>query len=494
MLFERKITNSKAFAIVQPAVYFHNATNSQLDSFCDKVPYLHLLGRDTINENGINNLIKLARLVGKTSYLFDDLLYQSFRRFLNTPHHSPDVGINITYTPRQKILIESSAGTRQKIRGVAGSGKTKVLAGRAVNAYCRTQNTVLVLTFNLTLRNYIHDRISEVRLSFPWSGFEITNYHQFFKQQANNYNLSYDDFFMADDENFFDSVTESIQRYDAILVDEVQDYNQSWLKILVKYFLSSDGEFVVFGDEKQNIYNRKMGEDRFPQIPTILGRWNELKQSFRLDNATLQITQAFQRQYFVNRYVLDEDVEPQQNNLFDEKGAIIYQSVAGGSIDDLYNLIQTKISEINVHPNDIVILASAYESIRELEYRFRTLKHENTTNAGETKEEFDRNKSMYGEGTKKFKQALDEIRHGRKLHFWANAGTTKFCTIHSFKGWEADTVILIVSEMQNTDNDICLDELMYVALTRTQRNLMIVDTTTNGRYSNFFKTMSLVEL
>ena len=54
----------------------------------------------------------------------------------------------------QRKLSESSM-TQQKISGVAGSGKTQVLAFRAINALKRTGGDVLILTYNITLANYL---------------------------------------------------------------------------------------------------------------------------------------------------------------------------------------------------------------------------------------------------------------------------------------------------------------------------------------------------
>lgn len=70
--------------------------------------------------------------------------------------------LNIVYTTKQKRLIISSP-KKQKVQGVAGSGKSLVLAARAVNALERTKGRILILTFNITLINYLHDRISDVR-------------------------------------------------------------------------------------------------------------------------------------------------------------------------------------------------------------------------------------------------------------------------------------------------------------------------------------------
>lgn len=488
LLFERKIKNTSVFSIVQPVVYFHKATQESVNNFCHAIKYMHILGVDSINENGINYLLSSTRLL-KKSPLFDDELYNSFRRFLNPPEHSPDVGKEIYYTQRQKELVSSAKGLHQKIKGVAGCGKTKVLARRAVNAYARSKETVLILTFNITLRNYIHDKISEVRLPFPWSVFEITNYHQFFKNQANNYNLSYDkDKFLqeASDEMFFESIKTDIRRYETILIDEIQDYEQPWLKILINYFLSSNGEFVVFGDEKQNIYGREMGDDKLPKVPTIVGRWNELKQSFRLDKKNLKIAKSFQDWYFVNKYIIDSESIPTQENLLEESGIFLYQPAFKMSFDEVYEIVRNMILKFKIHPNDIVILAPNINPIRELDYRFRIFSREKTAISAETKEEYDNLNLLYPSKGKKYEQELKEIRRGRKLHFWGNSGVMKFSTIHSFKGWESHTLILLISNIEGIEQGGCLDELIYVALTRVCKNLLVIDMT-SGHYQVFFQ-------
>ncbi|NJL55847.1 hypothetical protein HC928_12125, partial [bacterium] len=168
-LFERKIKDKRYFSIVQTAVYFHNESTENAQKFCFDVRYTHLLGHDALNARDFGTLLQKTRL-SRSSFLFDSVLYGSFKRFLKPPEHTPDVGKDIQYTKRQQDLITSQANLRQKVRGVAGCGKTKVLAGRAVSAYGRTKEQVLILTFNITLRNYIHDRLNEVRAPFPWSG------------------------------------------------------------------------------------------------------------------------------------------------------------------------------------------------------------------------------------------------------------------------------------------------------------------------------------
>ena len=70
--------------------------------------------------------------------------------WLNPPFHTIEQGMRLTLTDDQKKFAKSHPG-HYRVRGVAGSGKTQVLAYRAselASQGCR----VLVLTFNLTLR------------------------------------------------------------------------------------------------------------------------------------------------------------------------------------------------------------------------------------------------------------------------------------------------------------------------------------------------------
>lgn len=200
-LFKKNTTNKNNWATVNCAIYFHNASEQEvktfiLSNFQDKkyyrytkfINYFGILGNNSLNAHTIESLLSRFWL-SKPSYYFDNELYNSFLRYLKPPMHQLEDGIKTNYTKEQQELIRSEVRPHRKIKGVAGCGKTLVLAKRAVNAHLRTNGQVLILTYNLSLKNYIRDRINDVREDFAWNNFYITNYHQFFKTQANNYNL-----------------------------------------------------------------------------------------------------------------------------------------------------------------------------------------------------------------------------------------------------------------------------------------------------------------
>ena len=483
-LFEHNVDNPKSFGLVKTAVYFHKENTKTARDFCFGSGYTKIIGKDCLNNLNFDRFLQ-SIYFDRYSHFFDDELYRSFKRFLQPPIHNPDEGKEIVYTKKQETLIESYANKRQKVRGVAGCGKTKILARRAVSAYIRTQERVLILTFNLALRNYIHDRISEVRESFPWSGFYIINYHQFFNIEANNHNLKIANI-STDYEhlNFFESVKNNIIPYQTILIDEVQDYQTEWLRIIVNYFLAPQGELVVFGDEKQNIYGREMGSDRFPVIPTIVGAWNQLNTSFRMNSTILSLAQKFQSYYFATRYELDDSIDVPEHNIVTPtlEWQLKYYYKPQASSKTIFDLITTETKQIDLHPNDLTILALEQRIISNLEYCYRKNARENTAHTCETVEEYNKIYSSLKSGEAK-KAEIEKIRRGRKIHFWGNSGTVKLSTIHSYKGWEAHTLILIISETDERSNS---NELIYTALTRASDRLIIIDIDSDGQYQDFF--------
>ncbi|TOA74847.1 UvrD-helicase domain-containing protein, partial [Vibrio parahaemolyticus] len=70
-------------------------------------------------------------------------------------------GKAVSLDDKQAKLAVSCVG-KEKIKGVAGCGKTTIIAQRAVNAHERHKERVLIVTFNITLKNLIKDRISDI--------------------------------------------------------------------------------------------------------------------------------------------------------------------------------------------------------------------------------------------------------------------------------------------------------------------------------------------
>lgn len=480
-LHEQNIPTNKVWSTVNRMIYFHNATQDKTTRFCNQkecisstrdIKYFGIFGKDGLTQKALNDYFKLINFT-KPNSIFTDELYHDLQRYLRPPHHEIEEGIDIQYTKEQLPLIVSTAQARQKIKGPAGCGKTLVLAKRAVNAYIRTQRPILILTFNLSLKNYIRDRISDVKESFGWENFYITNYHQFIIDQANKYNLtlSINSF---DDVNFFNQVKNSIRPYAAIFIDEIQDYEQEWMDIIVNNFTNKETELVVFGDEKQNIYEHAIIEDtninqKELTIRGIPGQWNKsLQTTFRLGTEIATLAKAFQIKFLQKKYSIDEMAILQRLNF---EGHILeyYRATERTSVDKIVDLIYNQIKLYNIHPSDVAILGCTREYMRDVDYSIRTRYKEKTAITFDTKEEYAQNASNSEEKCK--------IRKNRLI---LRSGTIKISTIHSFKGWEIHTVILMIENNEHVN-----PELVYTGLTRAKQNLMIVNLG-NTTYDDFF--------
>lgn len=518
-LLELKLKEYKYWFIVNCAVFFYKEKHSDIRNFLltpfeqkkkflnqsnakqeayDKledaesnyITFLNknidLIGYDNLNLRDLKDLLK-RRWISKESTYFKDELYESFKRYLKPSFHSLDDGKNFSYTKKQLELSTSKVG-EQKIKGIVGAGKTLVLAKRAVNAHKRTNDKVLILTYNISLKNYIHDKISNVREDFYWSNFHIANYHDYYNSILNNLGIDFniptgfddwekwrkDVFF---EKNYYSNIdlfakhADQIEKYAAVLIDEVQDYQTIWLRIIKKYFLAEGGEFVVFGDSKQDIYNRVtlVNNKKELVIPESPGRWSELNQSFRLTPTITAFASSFQKRFLSETHLPDEFENLNfQSALFDR---VHYKYFGKLDFKGIASFIKSYSTKIGAHPNDVCALALSIEVIRELDYEYRKISKEKTYVMSETKEYYNHLKNLHSD-PKKLKKELEKIRKNKKLHFWMNSGMTKFSTVHSYKGWEIQTLFLIT----HTDTlESTYKELVYTGFTRCMRNLIIID-------------------
>ncbi len=295
------ITNNNFYKTIKVFVYFHNSTKNELNIFYKDALEALKIQKNNINKNYTNmthadyeikiyNIEKqikklerdmsmsfskdiISRLLKRItdiqkSRIFSDEIYQEFRRRLLPSEWVFQQGKPLLLDEKQERLAQS-CNECIKIRGVAGCGKTSILAKRALYAYQRHGN-VLILTFNNTLKNLLRDKLSHINHhSFgdkcDIHRMEISNYHQFFIDQLNNLGIKlevnknkneYEDSATYLRRDFF--INRTTYRYKTILIDEIQDYETAWIYIIRDFFLEKDGEMLLFGDRAQNIYDREL--------------------------------------------------------------------------------------------------------------------------------------------------------------------------------------------------------------------------------------------
>jgi hypothetical protein len=529
-LAEKNALNNNFYGIIKPFVYFHESTKDDANELYHPAESSLRQARDELNQSfrnheiphaayekrlgyidqkfrqisrdkGMsifpNDLSKITNCLKQNHVLFTDQIHDEFLRYLKPPYHVERQGKNIDYDARQLKLSQSAPGFA-KIKGVAGCGKTTVLAKRAVNAHKRHNDKVIVFTYNKTLRNYIRDKISEVREDFSWGAFGITNYHAFIAQEMNHCGMEmappddrraasqyFDKLFS--DEDLFEDFERQLYRYRTILLDEVQDYRPEWIKIIRKYFLSDDGEMVLFGDEGQNIYERNIGMTN-SAIVQGFGRWERLKKSYRSksDSQILKVANAFQNSYLLEKYDIDlVDIDPVQSSMsFDFfEGCLLSAPIDCTAI---YNIIYSILRKYQIHPNDASIISSNIELLRKLDTTICTETKEKTQTTFETDDVYQTLVDRYKNDKNKLGKALDDIRGSKKFSFNLNSGLIKLSTVHSFKGLETSTSFFIILEED-------ADEMVYTGITRGRDNcfVLIVEP---SRFVGFFRDACKVPL
>lgn len=520
-LLEKKIKNFKYLSIVTCALYFHKEKTETINSFVQQkstekdhekylkfISYFDFFGFDQLKHDIFKKMLSAKRM-DKKSYLFTDDLYNSFKRYLNPPSHITEQGIDIKYNSEQTIILELDPKIPAKIKGVAGCGKTMVLSKRAVMAHKRHNDTVLILSFNISLKNFIHDKISQIRENYSWNAFHINHYHGFFKSQVINLGLSFSGIESWNDVSFFDPVKDTIKKYRTIIIDEIQDFKKEWILILRKYFLIENGEILFFGDEKQNIYSRLMEGGK--PYTGVSGAWRKLNFSYRMTNNIARISTLFQKHFFEGKYELDDIILKQsQRDIFEEidKPVLKYFNISDNKepVKAIVKAYTIFANEKAIHNNDIAILCSKVHYLREVDFevRLKNIKTNVMFESIELLQELCRSQNLKYEEyieieshrghcdnvEKQIKYSkiikdVENIRRNKKLHYYPNPGTLKLSTTHSFKGWESHTLILIIDESENEDSEFTNHELVYTSLTRCRVNLIVINFG-NKQYDNFF--------
>lgn len=496
------VGNRSVFNCVKCALFFPGKTDLEIEtefkklndiknsegkenSQCDKDHFAYLYKFTSTTD------LKKS-LDGISANFFKNDYYEEIVNIIASKWHTYKEGDrNFRLSNHQKELVRSD-NKRLRITGVAGCGKTQVVANRAVEQHLKTGEKVLILTYNISLIQYIRMRICQIPADFSPSMFEVINYHQFFKSKANLYAsnryISLSDF---DSRDFFSPYKEQIKKYKTIIIDEVQNFKESWIQSVITYFLSDDGSVSLFGDGEQNIYGRKF--DAATQMPPIrdcgfTGSWNKMNEriSMRIMNPKIASLSSMFAQSFLGR---NESLNIQEEFMFDNY-LIQYEKADNTTPDILANKINKFISENNINTGDVAVLGLSIKLLRDVEAAYVRLTNEKTMINFETAQQFEdiNNSSKYA------RKEIEDIRHAAKTHFTTACEHLKFSTIHSFQGWESKTVILLLEgnylpeQMSGTDYDkktLNLPALINLALTRARCNLFILNID-NCIYHSFF--------
>ncbi len=204
------------------------------------------------------------------------------------------------------------------ISGVPGSGKTVVLIARAIHLLKEYPDwKIAIVTYNKSLTKKINSRLEMLNDSLyltniDLGNIEVTTFHSFALKIAKVRVPQYASQIFWDDELPNIALEVAKPKYDAILVDEYQDFKNSWLRVCIKSLKKhkdAKGEeqvnLFMAGDRLQSIYNPKAINWSQDIGLDMRGRSKIFKQSYRAGKEHLD----FSLKYLMSDESLKREVE-----------------------------------------------------------------------------------------------------------------------------------------------------------------------------------------
>ena len=322
-------------------------------------------------------------------------------------------------TEQQNTYLDLTKTQRRAIfTGGAGTGKT-TLAIEKSTRLAQEGAEVLLLCFNNALSAYL---LSQVKSS---SNITASSFHKFCLSAIARSGISFNHEGDSD-RRYFDKIlpeallaalsADDDLRYDAIVVDEGQDFLESWWEPLLLTLKDTDGTFFVFKDDNQRIYR---GTSK--KIPGFETDPLHLSINFRNTRSIFRATE---------KYYEGGDIRPGGP---EGKEIEWCPTKLGDEAKEIERTINRLINIEGIPEHDIVVLCACA-----------------------------REKSVLapGESIGRYETAFSEDFSGKSI---------RFDSIHRFKGLESKVVILT-----DMDGAVASSELMYVGLSRARLLLFVV--------------------
>lgn len=430
--------------------------------------YKPISGIEAISTENIKNVF--PRFKCADSPLMTKEFAKDLRGWMGEPDIKKIKKILFKLNKKQQRLSETrTKNGYRRIKGSAGSGKSLLLAARAAKLASEGKS-VLVVTFNITLLNYLHDLVVRALLDLnapiknSLDNIKFNHFHRWCKNVC--YNVGWDkryknikDYLSSElplltKEAF---VQHNAPKYDAILVDEGQDYNPLWWDVLSKA-CKPDGEMILVADATQDIYGKaKTWTDEVMTGAGFSGLPSKLIGSYRLPVDAISVVRKFAKE-FIDSADLPQPVQGEfglepcqlrwvQCNSVDSKEVCVNETKS----------LMQKIDKNPFANEDITIITTHIDSGKEIVKRFEN----NNISVCHTFGKIDKDKNTDDGGDEKY------MIQSQKMAFFMANEKIKATTIHSFKGWECPNLVMHVAGLPDKDSFLAL---VYTGLTRLKRH------------------------
>ncbi|MFX0071593.1 MAG: 3'-5' exonuclease [Candidatus Hermodarchaeota archaeon] len=355
---------------------------------------------------------------------------------------------------QEKLARKLGEGHRL-LFGVAGSGKTILLIARARYLALKHPDwKILVLCYNRLLKDLIFHLLNPQDFE---ADLTINTFHAWVRQyilSANNgFSYIYNEALEKAEkerklDNFFhevvpklflqmlDDLKEKRVQYDAILIDEAQDFEEDWFQGVIKVLNPSTNSLLITCDGIQGIYARK----RFYWSDVGIqarGRVKKFEKSYRVP---IEIGNLAQKSLpstlrdLMDKY--DEFISTKE--YMGDHG--IVEIIISESREEEYDKLAKKIHRLLKQPQEILVL---------FKYNMAKISYNH----------------LFFKKLRKLNLEWKEL----KKHNYETPGLL-IGTIHGTKGLECDTIVIpeVNSYLSNNDR-----QLLYVGITRSRKKLIL---------------------
>jgi len=162
----------------------------------------------------------------------------------------------------QEAIARKYDGGHRILIGPSGSGKTLILVHKAalLKNYNPNIKKILFVCYNITLVNYIKRLLSDKKVSFGENGVEVLHFYELCSKilgeeiAYEKEESAYYEFIVSET---LSKIPGSNLKYDAILVDEGQDFSDDMYRVVTSVLNEKTNNLTIALDEGQNIYHRR---------------------------------------------------------------------------------------------------------------------------------------------------------------------------------------------------------------------------------------------
>lgn len=484
---------SKLELIVCAGVIFTHASTQQALNLCQSIPKtedpkgtavwngknssVRILGCDVFDNDTLNFIVPITQ--PWRAKWQSEVVCKDVRSWLVEPEQRAANREPLELDLTQKRLVTDQSPPRyRRIRGPAGSGKSLILAARAQELVNRGSR-VLVVCFNITLLRWLQGYADRWALQSPGLNTpKLTNnsvtflhYHGLLKWLCFDHlplRIAYE-VIWKNRNNSIEKKTEQTtalidaalskypdhQKYDAVLVDEGQDFLPSWWG-LIRKLCKDKGERLLVRDTTQDIYGRA---PRWPEGDWagagFSGQWINLEVSYRLPRSVADFALRF-AQHFIPETQVIQPRATQQMGLSLEKCFIKWENCYAPDGHYLEVVTQAVIELVKqledggIWP-DITVVVTSRNFGWSLSQSLKKLKI-NTVH------------TFAGADSNQLTKEDQQLERRKKVGFSLVSGVVKITTIASAKGLEARGILVAIGPGDSLEKA----SLIYTAITRVK--------------------------